>query len=264
LQRRAHRADGWRRCPLPVTRPISGAGHLDRAHQQIGREKGPGQSEAEKRARLGVCRDPARVASSEAPVMSPGPRTSAILSRPGGSTSPEHGPWRLGLQEPHGPVAAQIGNDHPRPGLRQDRRGLIIGMGVVREGVAHDARPAGGRPVFQVSDGKTPVSMVLTAAMRRYPPIRPRLGSDPFTCDPRPSLQSLDGASCLPYYHEGRNSRRMRRGEAYCTFSARERADIGSASVPLALTRRPLEGLFCCLGFQLTRKGGELRLWPST
>ena len=61
---------------------------------------------------------------------------------------------RLGLEEPRRTVAAQVGNDHPRPGLSKDRRGLIIGMGVVREAVPHDARPAGRGSIFQVRDGK--------------------------------------------------------------------------------------------------------------
>ena len=61
---------------------------------------------------------------------------------------------RPGTEEPRQPIAAQIGNDDPRPGLRKDWRGLIIGMDVVREVVAEDARPAGRGSIFQVGDGK--------------------------------------------------------------------------------------------------------------
>ncbi len=64
------------------------------------------------------------------------------------------GTRRLGLEEPRRAVAAQVGNDHPRPCMRKDRRGLIIGVRVVREAVPHDARPAGRGAVFQVGDGK--------------------------------------------------------------------------------------------------------------
>ena len=68
---------------------------------------------------------------------------------------------RLGLQEPRRTVAAEIRNDHPRPGLRKDWRGLIIGARVVGKPVADDARPAGRGSVFQIGDGKTLVSIVL-------------------------------------------------------------------------------------------------------
>ena len=61
---------------------------------------------------------------------------------------------RLDLEEPRRPVAAQIGDDHPRPSLRKDWRGLIIGMNVVGETVAENARPAGRGSIFQVGDGK--------------------------------------------------------------------------------------------------------------
>ncbi len=44
----------------------------------------------------------------------------------------------LRLKEPRRPVAAQVGNDHPRPSLRKDWRRLIIGMRVVREAMAKD------------------------------------------------------------------------------------------------------------------------------
>ena len=58
------------------------------------------------------------------------------------------------MKEPRRPVAAQVGNDHPRPSLRKDWRRLIIGMRVVREAMAKDAGPAGRRSVFQVADGE--------------------------------------------------------------------------------------------------------------
>ena len=61
---------------------------------------------------------------------------------------------RLGREEPRRPVAAQIGNDDPRPGLSQDRGGLGIGVDVVREAVPQDAGPAGRRAIFQIGDGK--------------------------------------------------------------------------------------------------------------
>ena len=59
---------------------------------------------------------------------------------------------RCGAEEPRRSETAQIGNDHPRAGLREDWRGLIIGVHVVRETVAENAWPAGGGSIFKVGD----------------------------------------------------------------------------------------------------------------
>jgi hypothetical protein len=48
---------------------------------------------------------------------------------------------RLG-EKARRPIAAQIGNDDPRPGFGEDRRDFGVGVDVVREAVAHDAGPA--------------------------------------------------------------------------------------------------------------------------
>ena len=56
--------------------------------------------------------------------------------------------WR---QKPCWPVAAQIWNNHPRPGPREEWRGLIIGVDVVGKTVAENARPSGRGSIFQVS-----------------------------------------------------------------------------------------------------------------
>ena len=74
---------------------------------------------------------------------------------------------RLGLEEPRGPAAAQIGSDDPRLGFGQHRGYVRIGVRVVRETVAENARAARGGYLFQAADGEKPASIVLTVAGTR-------------------------------------------------------------------------------------------------
>ena len=171
---------------------------------------------------------------------------------------------RLGLEEPRRPVAAQIRNDHPRPGLRKDRRGLIIGMRVVGKAVAHDARPAGRGSVFQIGDGKNAgvdrldgcrhVSLVLRKAA---------LGST-FMRGQRPRSQRLDAASRPSLL----SSRFQFEADAWRSllYLWRWRAGRHKVCIPFASAypKAPLRAFFVVSILRLMRKGGELRLWPST
>ena len=126
---------------------------------------------------------------------------------------------RLGFEEPRRTVAAQIRHDHARPGLRKDRRGLIIGVGVVREAVTQDARPARRGSIFQISDGKNAGVNRLDDCRHGSPSsFWAALGST-FMRGQRPLSQRLDAASGFPYYP--------------CVFNSRRR--VAKLIVPLAL-----------------------------
>ncbi len=56
-----------------------------------------------------------------------------------------------GIAEARGPVAAQIGNQHPMAGLDQRRRHVVPGANIVRETVQQDTGKPRGASVF-ISD----------------------------------------------------------------------------------------------------------------
>ena len=141
-------------------------------------------------------------------------------------------------QEPRRPVAAQIGNDDPRPGFGEERRRFGVGVDVVWEAVAENARPAGRGSIFQIGDGKNAGVDCLDRC--RHVSSAPSQGRVQFErCACAFSVSHLTPPPTFSRAWPVSNSRRCGVSHLIVSFGAGERADIRSASVRWRLPEGP-------------------------